>query len=119
MRGAGRIEQEVHAAEAVERELDHVLDGSASGDIDGERERLGAERVDLLSRFLDTLLVDIGANDVGALARENQRGGAADAAAGPCNDDGLPVKVVWRFRHWLSPAVHLLGCHGRAWPGHP
>ena len=103
MRGAGRIEQEMNAAEAVERELDHVLDRGALGDVDGQRQRLGADRVDLLSRFLDTLFVDVGADDVGALAGKNQRGGAADAAAGARNDDGLSRESSPAFSAWYSP----------------
>jgi hypothetical protein len=108
--GAGGIEQEMHAAETVERELDHVLDGSAFGDVDGERQRLGAKRINLLGRLLDALFVDVGANHVGTLAGEDQCGGAADAAAGPRNDDGFTVKIVRRFRHGDCP----LECHGRA-----
>ena len=55
--GAGRIEQKMYGAEAINGELDHVLDRPALGDVDGERQRLAADRVDLFRRFLDAVLI--------------------------------------------------------------
>ena len=60
---------------------------------------LGADLVDLLHRLGDALAVDVGADHVGALAREDQRGGAADAAGGAGDDDGFSVEIIRRFRH--------------------
>jgi len=72
-----RVEQELHASEAVDRQLHHVVDRRAPGHVDGERQRLGALGGHLLHGRLHAGLVDVGADQIGALAREDQRGGAA------------------------------------------
>ena len=104
-RGARRVEQELHGAERIERALDHVVDLRALGDVDLQRQRLAALGVDLRGGFLDAGLVEVGADHVGALAGEDVRGGAADAAAGAGDDDGLPGEIVRRLRHGLSPVA--------------
>src|SRR5581483_6977708 len=91
--------QELHAAEAVDGQPDHVLDGRASGHIDVERKRLAANVVDLFGGLLDAFLVDIGAYDVGFLARENERRGATDAACGAGDDDRLSGKIIGSLWH--------------------
>ena len=50
-------------------------------------------------RTISALVVEIGANDIGALARKDQRGGAPDAARGTGDDDRLPREIVRRLRH--------------------
>ena len=69
--GAGRIEQKMHGAEAVDGELDHVLDRTAFGDVNGERQGLAADCVHIFRRLLDAVFVNIGAYDVGLFARKN------------------------------------------------
>ena len=98
-RGAGRIEQKIDAAEAVDGEVHHVVDGGALGDVDSERQRLAADLVDLLGGLFDAFFVDVGAHHIGALAGENQRGRPSDAAGGAGDDDGLAVEIVRRLRH--------------------
>src|SRR5262249_60890816 len=49
------------------------------------------------------VLVEIGTDHVGAFAREDQCGRAADTARGAGDDDGLASEVVWCFRHRARP----------------
>ncbi len=58
----------------------HVVDLRARGDVDLERQRLAAFAVDRGGGVARAGFVDVGADDVGAFAREDQRRGAADAA---------------------------------------
>ena len=101
-RGARRVEEELHRAECGDSALRHVVELGARGDVGLERERLAAGGIDRGSRVARTLLVDVGADDVGALAREDQRGGAADAACGAGDDDRLSGEIIARLRHALS-----------------
>jgi hypothetical protein len=78
--GAGGIEQELDAAESCDRAFGHLVDLGPLGDIDLDSKRPAAIPLDLRSRFIGALLVDVGANDIGAFACKDQRGGAADAA---------------------------------------
>jgi hypothetical protein len=102
-RRACRVEQELHVAERIKRTLDHVLDLRPLGDVDLERQRLTALGVDFTGGLLDAGLVEVGADHVGAFAREDVCGGAADAARGAGDDDGLAVKIIRRLRHALLP----------------
>ena len=91
---ACRVEKKLHAAETVNGKLDHVFDGCALGDVDGQCQRLTADVVDLLGRLFDTGLVDVGADDIGLLTCENQCGGAADAAGRAGDDDGFAREII-------------------------
>src|SRR5262245_62664646 len=62
-------------------------------------------------------MVDVGADHVGALAREDQRGGLADAAGGAGNDDGLSAEVVRRLGHGCFLAAYVNSCPGRVQRG--
>ncbi len=77
---AGGIEQELDAAKSCERVFGHVVNLGPLGDVDLDSQRPAAFPVDLRSRFASAFLVDVGANDIGAFACKDQRGGAADAA---------------------------------------
>jgi hypothetical protein len=69
--------------DAVEQRLDLLL----VGDVD-----LHEQPADLVGGGLAGGLVDVAADDVGALGGEPARGGQADAAAGPGDDgDGRPA----------------------------
>ena len=79
-RGARRVEQEVDPAERGDRARHHVVDFGARSDVGTKRERLAAGAVDGRRSVAGALFVDVGADDIGSLAGEDQRGGAADAA---------------------------------------
>src|SRR5262249_37226187 len=66
-------------------------------------QRLTAPAVDLGRGFARAVLLDVGADHVGAFAGEDQRSGAADAAGGAGDDDGLAGEIVRRLRHGCSP----------------
>ncbi len=100
--GARRVEQEMNAAEVTERQLDHVVNRRPLGHVDGERQPLRARRVDLLDGLRNAVLVDVGAHHIGAFARKDLGGGAADAAGGAGDDDGLSVEIVGGLRHGAS-----------------
>ena len=55
--GAGRVEQELHAAESVDGKLDHIVNGGAfvRGDIDGQCQRLTADGVNFLGGLFHRL----------------------------------------------------------------
>ena len=61
--------------------VDHGVDLGARGHVDLQRQRLAAGAVDLFGGGARGVFVDVGAHHIGALAGEDQRGGAADAAA--------------------------------------
>ena len=92
--GAGRVEQELHAAETVDGKLDHIVNGGAFGDIDGECQRLTADGVNFLGGLFHARLVDVGTNDVRLLTSKNKCGRAADPAGCAGNDDGLASEIV-------------------------
>src|SRR5262249_17411389 len=100
------IEPELLSAKRGERALDHAGDRAARGDIDRQRQGLAALAVDQFCRRASARFVDVGTHDVGALAGEDQRGGAADAAPRAGDDDGLTGEIVRRLRHGsLVPMV--------------
>ena len=107
-RGARRVEEELHRAECGDGAPRHVVDLGARGDVGLERERLAAGGIDRRRRIARTLLVEIGAHDIGALARENQRGGAADAACGAGDDDCLSGEIIAASS---ACALPLRRCH--------
>ena len=105
-RGARRVEQEMHAGRTrrsraapcrstCARCVTSTLSASAWLPL-----ALTADAVSF-----DAGLVDVGADHVGALAREDQRGGAADAARCAGDDDGLAREIVRRLRHGAFPPV--------------
>src|SRR5581483_7731125 len=49
--------------------------------------------------------VDVGADHVGALAGEDQRRGAADAARRAGDDDGLAGEIIRCLRHGAAPSL--------------
>src|SRR5262249_26182336 len=115
--GAGGIEQELDAAKSCERALGHVVDLVPLGDVDLNGQSLAAFSINLRCRFAGAFLVDIGANDIGALAGKDQRGGAADAAGRTGDNDGLPSKIVRCLRHSLhSPDGILHRMSLMEWP---
>jgi hypothetical protein len=90
---------EVHAAERVDRTLGHVRDLVALGHVHPQGQRLAAVVVDQGRGLACPGLIDVGAHDIGVLAREDERGGAADTARRAGDDDGLADEVVRCLRH--------------------
>ncbi len=98
-RSARGIEQEMDVAEGGEGARHHVVDLRARGDVDFERQGLAALAVDLRCGLSRAGFVEVGADHVGPLAREDQRRGAADAACGAGDNDGLAGEIVRCLRH--------------------
>ena len=96
---AGGIEQELDATKSCERAFGHCVDIGPLGNVDLDSQRPAAFPVDLRCRLISAFLVDVGANDVGAFACKDQRGGAANAACRAGDNDGLSSKIVRRLRH--------------------
>jgi hypothetical protein len=86
-------------AERGKRALRHLIDFAPTGDIDFEGQCPATFALDFCRHLAGALLVEVRANDIGALARENQRCRAADAARGAGDEDGFSGKIVWSFRH--------------------
>src|SRR5262252_439088 len=76
----------------------------ARRDVGRDRERL-AGSVDLRRDAAGAVVVDVGADDVRALAAEDQCGGAADSARRAGDHDGLAVEVVGRLGHRSSGSL--------------
>lgn len=92
-------------------EFGHLFNLDPLGDVDLDGQCLAAFSINLRRGFAGAFLVEIGANDIGALARKNQRGGAPDAARRTSDNDGLSSKIVRCLRHSLhSPDGHLPSC---------
>ena len=88
--GARVVDEDIDAAEGLDGPGDRVIDLGLLADVDLERQRLAAGRLDLLGRAvngagqLGMRLDGLGGDrDVGAVARGAQRDGQADAAAEP------------------------------------
>jgi hypothetical protein len=96
--GARGIEQELDVAESCNCPFGHRFNLDPLSDVDLDGRCLAALSTNLRRRFGDAFLVDVGANDIGALARTDQRGGAADAARRAGDNDGLSSKS------WVSLA---------------
>ena len=88
---AGIIDEDVEAAELLQRLVDHALHRFDGGEVGGDDLRLAAERADLLHRFLGGRAADGG--DVGAGGGERQRDRLADAGIGAGDDRGLAGKI--------------------------
>src|SRR5271166_1232349 len=108
---ARRVEEKVHRAERGDRARHHVVDFFARGDVGRERERLAAGAIDGRRSVARALLVDVGADDVGPFAGEDQRGGAADAARRAGDEDRLSdeIRRPWHLPLLVSLLVSFLG----------
>ena len=92
----GVVDQDVDAAERVDRLRHRGLDLRLVAHVHRDRQRLAARALDLLGRRVDRprqlrMRLDGlgGDDDVGAVARGAQRDGLADAAAGAGDEEGL------------------------------
>lgn len=97
--GAGGVEEELDLAESCNCAFRHFIHFDPFGDVDLDGKRLAAFPIDLRRCFAGSFLVDIGANDVGSLAGEDQRCRSPDAAPRTSDDDGLFGEKVRRLRH--------------------
>ena len=94
----GVVDQDVDAPELGHRLADHGVDLVPRGDIGDDRDRLDAAVADLARHRLGFLLVAAGVDDdMGALARQPQRRGAADVAAGAGDQCDLAIELTHRL----------------------
>ena len=107
-----RIEEELHAAETIDGELNHIFNCRSLGYIDSQRQHLTADRIDLLGGFLDAFLIDIDAYDIGFLPCEDQCRGAANPAGRAGDYDSLSREIVRCFRHELFSGHATTAHHG-------
>src|SRR5262249_4336444 len=74
------VAQDVAPAITLHDCVNHGLNRSRYGDVDDEAVRLAAGMAHVFHCHVDGLLIEVADDDLGALARELQRGGVADAA---------------------------------------
>ena len=94
-RDAGVVDDDVDPAELRDDGLGVGLEGRAVGDVEAVRADLpGAGTLHEVHGLGQAGLVDVGEREKGALAGEVQGEGAADAGAGPGDDDDLVGQVL-------------------------
>jgi hypothetical protein len=79
-----------------------LLDGGLAADVGRDGERARADRLALLRDGAQRRLGAGGEHDAGALARESERGRAADPARGAGDDDDAACEVA-RHAHAPTP----------------
>ena len=84
---AGVVDPDVDAAERLTASLRDALDRREIGDVGGDGDGAAAERFAFARERVQQPLAPRRQHQAGALAREGQRGGAADAAGGAGDDD--------------------------------
>jgi hypothetical protein len=110
---AGVVDDDVDGAEGVDRGGDHLVGGTALGQVAGEDRGLA---VDLARGLLGDVAVEVVDENLGALAGEQLRGGAANAARRPGHDRRFPVQKSLRS---TSPLVRAVGGGGYIEPRNP
>src|SRR5262249_33524002 len=101
----GVVDQYVDALEALDRSRRHVQRAALVGDVEPQRERLGAGGGALVRDALRRLLAQIGDDDMRSLPCESQGVGPADALR-RSRDDG----DFLREPHAAALAPHGKGC---------
>jgi hypothetical protein len=91
---AGVVHQDVDAAEAADGGVDDGLDLLLAADVEGEAEGLPAGRLDLGGDGLGGVVLEVGDDDAGALLREAEGGGAADALGAAVTIAVFPSSLV-------------------------
>ncbi len=92
---AGVVHQDIHAAEGVERRLEHGLDVVLEAVVAVDDDRPAAVGLDLLTGGVGALLVvQVVHHDVGALAGELDRGGLPDAGVRPSDEGDLVLELT-------------------------
>src|SRR6266436_1219059 len=77
--GPGVVDGDVEAAEPGDRPFDQVLDVAFVANVGADEFRFGAKRAQLGDQRFADIIAAAGNDDAGALLRESERGGAADA----------------------------------------
>ena len=91
---AGVVDDDVEAAELLERRADEPVGEPGLGDVAVDRDRLGSERLDLVHDGGARRLVEIVDHDLRPVPRQLQRDGAADAAARARYESDFAGKIV-------------------------
>ena len=105
--GAGVVDQDVEPAELLDALLHQRLAGVRAGDVDRDRERLGAEALELADRGLALVLVAAGDHHGRAGRREAARHAEPDAAIA-AGDDRDPARQIEQF-HPVAPSLAMPG----------
>lgn len=90
----GVVERGVEATVGVDRGGQCGLDVLGAGDVAAHRQGVAAEVGDGSGGVTNTVLADVGDDDVGSGAGEGQGGGAADAAGRAGDERGLSGEAV-------------------------
>jgi hypothetical protein len=88
------VEGDIQAAEPLDRRVERRLDLVTARDVAGHGERPAAGLLDHAGRLPVALRGDVGDHDTRALAREGERGGAADAARRSGDERDLPFEAA-------------------------
>jgi hypothetical protein len=90
---AGVVHQDVEAAPARRRLVDHAPDGVLIGDVDGNGVSLRSAALEIVDGRARFLLVAAGHDDAGARHCQAARHAQADAAIAARDDRHLPLQI--------------------------
>ncbi len=101
--GAGVVDGDVEAAEALDGAVDEAADVVLAADVGGDEFGVGAEGADFVGERAALFLAAAGDDDLRAGTGEGERGGAADASECAGDEDDLGI-----FR-WSAHGIALCG----------
>src|SRR5262249_15278202 len=102
-RRARRVELKLHASKRLDRSVHHIADLPARGNVGRMRQRLATLAEDPIGGLFGALGIDVGADDICALARKGHCSSAADAARRAGNDDRLADEIIRSLWHRMAP----------------
>src|SRR5262249_21979354 len=102
-RSTRRVELKLHASKRLDRSVHHIVDLSARGNVGRMRQRLATLAEDPIGGLFGALGIDVGADDICALARKGHCSSAADAARRAGNDDRLADEIIRSLWHRMAP----------------
>jgi hypothetical protein len=99
----GVVHQDVESTEMRDGFGEHRVDRRLDGDVDAQRDRLGAERLQLACGSARLLRVACGNDDASAGTRKAARHAQSDSAVAAGNDGDLALQIEGRHgRHRYS-----------------
>ena len=106
---AGGADQDVEAAEMLDRPFDAGANRGFVGDVGGQENRLPALPADRVHRFGSLLLEDVGNDQVTSIRGESQGDGAADASGTPGHEGDAALFGSGESELWHGSSVLRVG----------
>ena len=115
--GAGVVDGDVEAAESGDRLVDQILHVRLMPDVGANELGLRPKRFKFRGQRLTSIVVAARDNEIGAVFREGQRGGAADAGESASNEHNRTGQRSSPLIGMQSGLRHVLDdCRGRSCP---